>query len=162
MSRKVKFFVVLAMLAVIGATTVSAQSGAGNADAKLFNIDLGMVSGYSLLNENAIVGKTFSFNITLADNFALGIASFEASNTYTLLRAAYYLTPAIGFDLYVGASSAGPGVGTGACVFYNVLKSKPDNAFATALKVKLGYLFNTTDEIDNGDIIIAVSTSIGY
>ncbi len=163
MSRNSKFIALVVAMALVASAGLAAQAASTNADAKLFCIDIGMVSGYSLLSNDAIAGRNFGFNITVADNFALGVASIATTNrTYTALRAAYYLTPAIGFDLYVGSSSAGAGVGTGACAFYNILKSKSDTSFANSLKVKLGYLFNTDDGIDMGDIFVAVSTSLGY
>src|SRR5512137_782396 len=105
MSRNKKFIVVMLALALVASAGLSAQAAAGNTDAKLFCIDIGMATGYSLSASTPLVGKNFGFNLTVADNFSIGVANISATWAYRVLRLAYYLTPAIGFDLYVGSAN---------------------------------------------------------
>jgi hypothetical protein len=165
MSRNSKFVVVMLALALIVSAGLSAQA-AGNTDARLFCIDVGMATGFGLTTNAPLAGKTFGFNLTVADNIAIGVASTRVdesatvSRTYKLLRLGYYLTPAFGFNIYVGGQ--GTALATGAGAFYNIMKSKTDSSFANALKVKLEYLFDGANGVAGGDIVVALATSIGY
>jgi hypothetical protein len=160
MSRSSKFIVTLLALALVAAVGVSAQSlpAAGNTDGRLFSIDLGMATGYSLAADAPIVGRTFGVNFTVSENLAVGFANTVAGSDYNLFRLGYYLTPAIGFNVYVG--SVGANVATGAGAFFNLLKTKSDATFVSALKLRLEYLFDTTGA-GEGDIVLAVASSIG-
>lgn len=165
MSRNSKFIVVLLAVALIASAGLGAQAAAGNTDAKLFCIDIGMATGFGLNTSSPLAGRTFGFNLTVADNIAIGVTGTTVVDTttraYKLLRLGYYLTPAFGFNIYVGGQGAG-NLATGAGAFYNIMKSKSDTSFANALKVRLEYLFDATNGVASGDIVLALATSIGY
>ncbi len=160
MSRTRKIVVALFIAALVAAAGVSAQAlpSAGNTDARLFALDLGMATGYSIGTENAIVGRTFGINFTVTDNLAVGFTNTVAgAREYNLFRLGYYLLPVVGFNVYVGSDGA---VATGAGIFVNILKSKADATLSSSLKLKLEYLFDANGA-DAGDIVFAVVSSIG-
>ena len=160
MSRTSKIVVALLALALVAGLGASAQAlpSAGNTDARLFSLDLGMVTGYSLNTEAAVVGRTFGINFTVTDNMAVGYANTVAgTREYNLFRLGYYLLPIVGFNVYVGSDGS---VATGAGVFVNVLKTKSAPALTSSLKLKLEYLFATAGA-GSGDIVFAVASSIG-
>jgi hypothetical protein len=161
MSRNRKFVLVLLALTLFAAVGASSQSlpALGNTDGRIFSIDFGMATGYSLSLEDAIVGRTFGVNFTVSENLAVGFASTLASTQYNLFRFGYYLTPAIGFNLYVGSNFAG-NVATGAGASFTVLKTKAETTFVSALKLRLEYIFDV-DGAGDGDIVLAVVPSIG-
>jgi len=156
-SKIVLALLALTLFATIGASAQSLPA-LGNTDGRIFSVDLGMVTGYSLTTDDPIVGRSFGINFTVSDNLAVGFTNTRASVNYNLFRFGYYLTPALGFNVYVG--STGSGVATGAGAFFNVLKSKSDTTFVSALKIKLEYLFDVTGAAE-GDIVLAIVPSIG-
>jgi len=161
MSRTSKIVVALLALALVAALGASAQTlpSAGNTDARLFSIDLGMVTGYSLSTETAVVGRTFGLNFTVTDSLAVGYANTLAgAREYNLFRIGYFILPIVGFNVYVGSDGS---VATGAGLFVNILKTKSDAALNSSLKLKLEYLFDINGA-DTGDIVFAVSSSIGF
>jgi hypothetical protein len=165
MSPSSKLGVVLLALALVASAGLSAQA-AGNVDARIFCIDVGMATGLGIKAAAPLAGRTFGINLTVADNIAIGVASTRVdesatvNRTYKLLRLGYYLSPALGFNVYVGGQ--GTALATGAGAFYNIMKSKTDSSFANSLKVKLEYLFDGANGVAGGDIIVALATSIGY
>jgi hypothetical protein len=166
MSRNRKLVVALLALALVAAAGLSAQAASANADAKIFCIDIGMATGYNLNASGTDVGRTFGFNLTVSDNFVVGVANTTvvpdgaAALSYNFLRLGYYLTPVLGFNLYVG--NRGANLATGAGAFYNLFKTKSETAFANALKIRLEYLFDGGAGVGKGDIVLAVATSLGY
>lgn len=155
--------IVLALLALTLFATIGASAQAlpavGNTDGRIFSVDFGMATGYSLSAEDAIVGRTFGVNFTVTENMAVGFANTVASTGYNLFRFGYYLTPAIGFNVYVG-SNAAHNVATGAGAFVTILKTKSDTTFVSALKIRFEYLFDVNGAGD-GDIVLAIAPSIG-
>lgn len=133
----------------------------GSPEGKIFAFDLGVACGYGLDAGDFVAGRSFGIGFTVADNIAVGFSSTAASFTYSFFRASYYLTPAIGFNLYVGSddNAASPAFGLGAA--YTFLRNPSETGLATALKLRLEYLFDTSAGVDSGDIILAVGTSLG-
>jgi hypothetical protein len=163
MNRLPKLALALLLVSAVAVSGLSAQAaaGAGSADAKIFALDLGMVTGYSLNGNAPIVGRTFGLNLTITDNLAVGLVSTDIGagpTAYTLMRLSYFLNPALGFNLYVG-SDGSTAVGAGA--FYNILKTKSDTGFSSALKLRLEYLFDVANGVAKGDIALALGSSIG-
>jgi hypothetical protein len=153
---------------LLGLPLFAADAGsvpAFNTDGRYISFDLGMVAGINIAANAARVGRTFGMNFTLSDSMSAGIMSTTAgANSYTLMKLAYFLTPALGLSVYVGANAAGaapPATGGGAGVFYNVAKSQPGSGLSTALKLRLEYLFDTSAGLTNGDIVLSVGSSIG-
>ncbi len=170
MSRIAKSLVCLVACAIIAAVGVSAQAAAqpvavssgGNADARIIAFDVGMVAGYNIGSGGLPVGRSFGLNITVADNFSIGFVSLLATRTYSLLRMSYGLTPALGFAAFAGTdNNGGSPTAAGAGIYYNILKSKTDAGLATALKVRLDYLFDVTAGIAAGDVVLTLGTSVG-
>jgi hypothetical protein len=158
-SKIVLALLALTLFATIGASAQSLPA-LGNTDGRIFSVDFGMATGYSLSANDAIVGRTFGVNFTVTENLAVGFANTLASgNQYNLFRFGYYLTPAIGFNVYVG-SNAAHNVATGAGAFVTILKTKADTTFISALKIRVEYLFDVNGA-GEGDIVLAVVPSIG-
>jgi hypothetical protein len=148
-------------LAISGLAAQVSSPTTGNTDAKVFAIDLGATFGYGLSGNSPTVGRTFGINFTVADSLAVGFVDTQVGATpvdYKLARLSYALNPSLGFNLYVGSDTNTAG---GAGVYYNILKSKSDTAFSTALKLRLEYLFDVSNGIAKGDLLLAVSPSIG-
>ena len=117
-----------------------------------------------------VVGQSFSLNLTVANNVQVGFATNNlsgagATDTYGLLKIAYFLTPQLGFNIAVGSAFLGipatnaPAIGAG--VFFNAFTNPSQNAFSTALKVKLDYLADMNQGIDTGTIAFGLSAVFG-
>jgi hypothetical protein len=164
-TRKIPLILALVLLGASFAFTQSAPAAStpaasgGNADARIFAVDLGMIAGYNLGTNAATVGRSFGLNIIVADNLAVGIYNTIAGATYNFLRVGYNLTPALGFNLYVGNNGASTAGGLGAS--FALFKSRTDAGLASALKSKFEYLFDTGAGLAKGDIVLSVSTSLG-
>jgi hypothetical protein len=163
---RAKTFAFVALLLLSGLCLFAADAPAAgipavsNTDGKYISFDLGMVGGINLGANAATVGRTFGMNFTLSDSMSAGFLSTTAGGTsYTLMKLAYFFTPALGVSIYVGSDAAGTAGGAG--IFYNVAKSRPDSGFSTALKLRLEYLSDTGVGLTKGDIVLSVGSSIG-
>ncbi len=131
-------------------------------DSKIFSLDLGMVGGYGVKANSPFVGRSFGINFTVADSLVLGFANISTAHIYNLARLGYSLSPALAINVYVGNDDNPAGAtagGIGASL--NILKSKSETGFSTALKLRIEYLFDTTAGIAGGDLLVAVCTAIG-
>jgi hypothetical protein len=168
MPFRLKTVALLPLLLLLGLPVFAADAGTvppSNTDGRYVSFDLGMVAGINIAANAARVGRTFGINFTLSDSMTAGIVSTTAgTNNYTLMKLAYFLTPALGLSVYVGtdvAGAAAPATGGGAGLFYNVVRSQPGTGLATALKLRLEYLFDTGAGLANGDVVLSVGSSIG-
>jgi hypothetical protein len=145
-------------VAQVAPTPKQAPLPLGPIDGTLLAFDLGMTSGFDLATSDTIVGRSFGLSLIVADNIAVGLASTMAGANYSFLRFGYSLSPSLGFDLYVGSDGA-TAAGLGA--FVNLRKDKTDAGIYSTLKLRLQYLFDTTAGLANGDLVLAVASSIG-
>lgn len=131
----------------------------GPIDGTLLSIELGMAAGYDLGNNDPVVGRTFGLNLMVADNLAVGFASTSAAAlSFNLFRLGYAITPVIGMDIYVGNDGSTAG-GLGA--FVNLQRGKNESGVFSTLKLRLQYLTDTSLGLAKGDVIMAVSASVG-
>ncbi len=158
---------IIALIMAGAACLAFAQSGSGssamgNVDARYFAVDLGMVAGYSLNTNVPTVGRSFGLNFIVSDNVAVGFYNTIASTTtYNLLRFGYYFTPALAFNVYVGSDAAGANTAAGLGAAFALLKTRSDTSLSSALKLRLEYLFDTVAGPTKGDLVFAVSSSLG-
>jgi hypothetical protein len=118
-----------------------------------------MTTGFGLAASKAIVGRSIGFNIAMTDSLAMGVASITAGATaYNFFRLGYGLGPALGLDLYVG-SDGSTAAGLGA--FIRLQRAKADSGLCSSLKLRLEYLFDTTAGIADGDLVLAIASSVG-
>jgi hypothetical protein len=131
------------------------------AEAKLIAFEMGMNGGLKLGANAGTIGSLFGMDFTLTDSFSVGLVNSVAGNTsYTLVKLAYRLLPALGFDIYLG-SDLTPATAAGAGVFYTVLKSKPDSGLATGVKLHLDYLVDSSAGFGKGDFVLGVVSYFG-
>lgn len=159
-----------AIVALFGVSGLWAQAGEAATDNRVLGIEAGFLAGYRLADSELVVGQSFSLNLTVARNVQVGFASHNlrgaaATDTYGLLKIAYFLTPQLGFNIAVGTATLGLPIATapaiGAGVFFNAFTNKSEEAFSTALKFKLDYLADTNQGIDSGTIAFGLSAVFG-
>lgn len=159
------------IIAVVVMLVLVAFAGAQEqTDNQILGIELGFAGGYRL-NDTAIVGgQSFGLNFTVANNVQAGFATALLSggapvtDTYGLFRLSYFLNESVGMNILVGGASPGGGAlaaAGGAGVFLNAFQNRSEDSFSTALKVKLEYLFNITDGIDGGSVVLGVASVFG-
>jgi len=161
--RKIIVAVFLAGAAFLAfAQTAPASAPVGNVDARFFAVDLGMVAGYSLNTNAPTVGRSFGLNFIVSDNVSVGFYNTIATaNTYNLLRFGYYFTPALAFNLYVGSDLPGSNTAAGLGAAFALLKTRSETSLSSALKLRLEYLFDIAAGPAKGDLVLAVSSSLG-
>ena len=159
-----KLLVVMFLLALIVPLTVSAQS----ADNEIFGVQFGFLGGYNLNADETLVGRDFVLKFTLSDSMQMGFRSISFPGAaapagglaYSFLNFTYFLMPQVSIDVMVG-SEATNGLAGGVDAAFNIFSSE-DEAFSSALKVKAGYLFDSTFGVENGVINAGLVGSIGY
>jgi hypothetical protein len=128
-------------------------------DGRYLSFDVGMVAGINIGANAARVGRTVGMDVTVSDAMSLGFMSTTSGATaYSLMKVSYFLTPALGLSIYLGSDG---NTAAGAGVFYNVLRSRPDDGLSTSLKLRLEYLFDSGAGLTNGDLVLSVGTSVG-
>jgi hypothetical protein len=134
-------------------------------DGSLFVLDLGTVAGYSLDSNGPVLGRYFGLSILVANNLAVGFANTSAAAiTYNLFRLGYAITPLVGLDMYVGSSNNPPATGStagGLGAFVNLKRDRTDAGIFTALKLRVQYLTDVTAGLTSGNVVMAVSASVG-
>lgn len=164
--RTLTLAVVLA-LSLCAVTGLSAQTTAQQPAAALpqvltegrfITFDLGMTAGLPFNGGAVEVGRYLSVSFNVTGNLSAGLANIvSGAAQYTAFRLSYFFIPNLGASLYLG-SNGNPAGGVG--IFYDVMKSRSDTDLATALKVRLDFLADTTG-FANGRLILGVVTSIG-
>ena len=172
-SRRVVLIGIVAILMVAGtAFGQDAGASASQTDNQILGIEVGLSAGYRLLDGALVVGQNFSLNLSVAQNVQVGFSSGTVTgatpavtDTYALLKVAYFMTPLLGFNIAVGSSVPGnlgvttPAIGAG--VFFNVFSNRSGDGFSTALKIKLDYLADTTNGVDLGTITFGLTGVFG-
>jgi hypothetical protein len=157
-----RIVLVMAVLVLI-AGAVAAQ----NTDHRVFGLELGVIGGYDVGAEEPLSGRVFSFVIPVNDSLQFGVAAIDATistapptgNAYVMMTAEYFITPELGVQLLSGS---GPQeIGGGLNVFFNILKNQPEDSLSSSLRAQAGYLFDTTDGVDNGSINLGLVASVG-
>ncbi len=160
-----KMAVVLVLVLVAGALVAQEQT-----DNRILGIELGFAGGFRLDDSEIVGGHGFGLNFTVANNVQAGFATTLISggagviDTYGMFRLSYFLSPVMGMNVMVGGASPGGGAAAaagGAGVFFNAFQSRSDDSFSTALKIKLEYLFNITDGIDSGSVVLGIASIFG-
>ena len=132
-----------------------------SAEARLIAFDLGMNGGLKLGANSGTVGSLFGMDFTLTDSLSVGLLSSVAGNTsYTLVKLAYRLLPALGFDIYIGSDLA-PATAAGVGVFYTLLRSRAEAGLATGLKLHVDYLVDSSAGFGKGDFVLGVISYVG-
>jgi len=127
-------------------------------EGRVFSFDIGMTGGVPFSGATVEVGRYLAFDVNVANTLAAGIADItSAGTTYLTFRVSYFILPSVGATIYLG-SDGNPAGGIG--LFYDVLKSRPDAGLATALKIRLDCLVDSTG-FNNGRLILGIVSSIG-
>ena len=142
-------------------------------DNQVLGIEAGLIAGYRLFDGQLVAGQSFSLNLSVARNVQVGFSSgtltggAPLTDAYALLKIGYFMTPWLGFNISVGsavldvggAATITPAIGAG--VFFNAFSNKSLESFSTALKIKLDYLADTTNGLDNGTITFGLAGVFG-
>jgi len=142
---------------------VSAQSPTVSSELtemKVFSIESSLVAAYSIPAEKAIGGSSFLLNFAVADNFAVGVQAlmFDPSDTISAMKFSYYLNELLGFSATFGGDGTYAYFGAGA--FVTLLKNSSEDRFATAIRIRLEYLFMETG-LDDALICLTTGFSLG-
>ncbi len=155
-----KTFLIAAVVILLVPVLLSAQE-MGNADHRLFGVQVGFVAGYDLDTDDVVVGRDYGMNFTLSESLQIGFRSISGllAADAILVDFAYYLNPNIAFDLMVGDNGGDFTAGMEAA--YLLFRSPPDEVFSSALKLKAGYLFDVNG-IDLGVMNFGLIGTLGY
>jgi hypothetical protein len=179
-----KKFLLVLVLAGVAAGGVFAQE-AGGLDFKssvpqFFSFDLGAGAGYALdgdLPSQSVGVTAVGFKVSVIDDLDVGVdvlSTIETSATgnskgpaFVGVRVGYRFTPALGVAIGVGKSvvqarsstpAAEPGISLG--VFYDLFANRSSNGIATALKVRVDYVTETSD-VGKGVLLFTPACTIG-
>ncbi len=166
--RKLTLVVALA-LSLCAAAGLSAQTTAAPqaqapapaqvlTEGRFISFDIGMAGGMPFNGGAVEVGRYLSVSFNVAGSLSAGFAQIvSGAAQYMTFRVSYFFMPALGASIYLG-SDGNPAAGVG--IFYDIMKSRSETDLATALKVRLDVLADTTG-FTNGRLILGVVTSIG-
>jgi hypothetical protein len=157
-----KMVSILALSLVLTGTAVFAQNTSGldfsSTAPQFFSFDLGAGVGFALDDtlDSQLIGVTVvGFKVAVIDSLEVGVDVMSsgvasAPSAFTGLRIAYRFTPVLGAAIGIGqaavqktTASAAPGISLG--VFYDLFASRSANGIATALKVRVDYVAETSD-----------------
>lgn len=143
------------------AQAVPASAGVG-ADAQLFSLELGLPIGYRLSDGALVAGRAFGLNITVADNFLVGISSTQIGagtlTAYNALRLSYTIMPLLGTSVFIGQAGANTAAGLG---FYSTIAQGRNTAgLGTGLRLRVDYLFDTAN-LAGGSVVFTTSVLFG-
>lgn len=159
--------IVLAVAALLAFS--AALAVAQDADNGILGIENGINFGYSLNTSNIGSAQELGIHLTVANNTQAGFVIITGDGTtnypsYSLLRIQYFLGPRIGLTVAVGKTGVvAPlaNVATGVGMFVNVLRREYADSITAVLKLKMDYLVDLTQGIDQGLISVGVSGKIG-
>jgi len=146
---------------------VSGALFAQNTDNRVFGMELGFLAGYDLGQDDTFAGRTFSFLLPVGNSMQFGLKTVNGTVqaavpiNYILMSAQYYLSSKLGVEMLAGQETNVTDVGGGANVFFNILKSKPEDSLSSSLKVQGGYLFEAGTGVTNGTVNFGLVGSFG-
>jgi hypothetical protein len=168
------------VLAAIVAGGVFAQNASGldfsSTAPQFFSFDLGAGVGYALddKHESQLKGITaIGFKVAVIDSLEVGVDVLSTLGAAALpafagLRIGYRFTPALGVAIGLGQAAVldatannnnpdpKPGISLG--VFYDIFAKRSTNGIATALKVRVDYVTETSDVAKGARLFTPVFT----
>lgn len=160
--------VVAVILALSAPATVLAQNlDAGLAESRLFNVELGFLTGYRFEDEETVVGRAVAVNFSILENAQIGFLNAMFSDdagggqAYNMVRFDYFFTDRLSLSIGTGAeqqSASAAGLIGGNAI---LVRSIPDDGLATTLKAGVQYFSNDDDGFGDGTFALTLSGSIG-
>ncbi len=160
--------IVLAVAALLAFS--AALAVAQDADNRILGIENGINFGFSLNTSNIGSAQELGIHLTVANNTQAGFVIITGDGTtnypsYSLLRIQYFLGPRIGMSVSLGKTGVGAAplanIATGAGMFLNVFRREYADAITAVVKLKMDYLVDLTQGIDQGLISVGISGQIG-
>lgn len=141
----------------------AAHTTAQNVDQKILGIETGMVYGYDVGSGNLGNASAVGLHFTLTDNLAAGFSFLSGDGTGLpatagLLSLNYGFAERFGINVSLGRSTV-PLTGIG--LWVNLFERKLQDTIATALKLRVDYLFAPSVGMDAGDLCVGLSVLIG-
>lgn len=147
--------VALATAAAVAQTATASQV----IEYKVFSVEAGVNAGYIVGANTMAAGTSFGLNFVVADNMSVGVQTTNIGTGFNMFKLSYYLNPSIGFSAHIG-TTAGPVTAAGMGAFINMARNNPSSGLANAYKIKIDYLFKTSD-ITTGTLAVAMAMSLG-
>lgn len=167
-----RVILVLLVSAVVAAGAVAQQAsqdpfgGDGtNTEHRVFGLRLGLVGGFDIGDEEALSGRVFAFTVPVNQSLQIGITAVDLTiNTtgaadFVMFSAEYFLSRRLGLELMSGTGPTE--VGGGVNIFYSLLSSLEEDFLSSALRVQAGYIFDSSDGVENGSVTFGLSASLG-
>lgn len=130
-----------AAILTVAAGTLPAQT----AEADIFGIELGQVTGYDFENEDLVTSELLGLHFGMTDDMEIGVVFLSGDMPggtmpmFSLLRMTYFLQEEFGFQLSTGSSDV-PGTAGGIGVFTAPIRREFDDTLTTSLRLSLDYL----------------------
>lgn len=168
---KTRFIVAAALLIaalLVPAHVFGQEFGETDTGSRLFDVELGFLSGYRLEDEETVVGRTMTLNFSILENAQIGFyhAGFAdsdvgISNAYGMVRFRYFFSEML--SVSIGTGGEGTTQSPAGLIGANatLLRSLPADGLATTLQAGLQYLMNEEDGFGNGTIGVSIVGSIG-
>ncbi len=161
------FAIAVIALALPAAAFAQALEGT-DTEFRLFGIELGMLGGYNLEEEEAVMGRSVAISLATLENMQIGFTAvtFDGdlaplpTQQYVGMRFDYFFTEQLALSMMVG-NAAGANVGGSIGAHYLIVRSQPENMFSSALKLKVDYFMNDDQGPGAGTIGIGLAGSFG-
>ncbi len=146
------------------------QFGDTVTESRLFNVEMGFLTGYRLLDEETVVGRTVGLSFSILDNADIGIVNTQFDDaeggpmhTYNFVRFNYFLNEQVALSLATGGWSDGVDTTAAGSVGGNfiILRNIPDSGFSSTFKINAQYLLNEEDGFGDGTFAVSLLGTIG-
>ena len=142
-------------------------------ESRLFNVEMGFLTGYRLGDEETVVGRTAALNFAIMENAEIGVVNTQFNieggvagdmHGYNLVRFNYFFNEQVALSIATGGwqddagnSAAAGSVGGN----FVILRNIPDNGLSSTLKANVQYLMNDNDGAGEGTFAVSLLGTIG-
>lgn len=162
------FVVAVTLLALLlPAHVVGQEFGDTSTESRLFNVEMGFLTGYRFLDEETVTGRSVGLNFAILENAELGVVNTTFSDSvgafshaYNLVRFNYFFSEMVSLSVATGGgpnSSAAGSVGGNFIIFRNI----PDDGLSSSLKANAQFFLNEDDGIGDGTFAVSILGTIG-
>lgn len=174
MSKRRRFALcILSLATLLGSAAASGQPlESSERGSRLFSVEVGALVGYNLEVEGSVAGRSFGLSLAVIDSVEVGFGAlvFDGPDLvgalpkrYAGMTIDYLFTDRLAFTLLAAGVDGVPGAsfGAGFGARYLILRSRPQDGFRSALKLKADLLLNDEDGLGGGTLAIGLAGSIG-
>ena len=137
-------------------------------ESRLFNVEMGFLTGYRLGDEETVFGRTTALNFAIMENAEIGLVHTRFSdseaptveNRYNLARFNYFFAEQVAVSLAIGGKPDGTAAGSVGGNFV-ILRNVPESGLSSTLKANVQFLMNERDGVGDGTFAVSLLGTIG-